>query len=81
MSYCFTFSGFFDDTLVSKQPAPRKGSKAGHRFYDPKSGKIYETKKQCYYLHIRTNSLPRFYRYVGFTIRRKQRRLIEAVRK
>jgi len=60
---------------------PHKGQKAGYRFRDPKSGKIYETKKQCYCLHFRTNSLPRFYRYVGFTIRRKQRRLIEAVRK
>lgn len=60
---------------------PHKGQKAGYRFRDPKNGKIYDTRKQCYYLYIRTHSLPRFYKYVGFMIRRKQRRLIEAVRK
>lgn len=60
---------------------PRKGAKAGHAFHDPKSGKVYKSKKQCYYLYIRAQSLPLFHRYIGFTIRRKQHRLTEAIQR
>lgn len=58
---------------------PRKSAKPGRRFHDPRTGKVYETNKQVYYLYIRVDSLPVFLRRVGFTIRRKQHRLVEAV--
>ena len=37
--------------------------------------------KNCYYIYIRAESLPKFYRYVGFSIRRKQKRLEEYLRR
>jgi intein-encoded DNA endonuclease-like protein len=45
------------------------------------SGKQYKTKKDCYYLYIRAESLPKFYRHIGFTVRRKQKRLEEYLRR
>ncbi|MEM3130210.1 MAG: LAGLIDADG family homing endonuclease [Nitrososphaerota archaeon] len=51
-----------------------------------KSGTITRTpngnckrNKDCYYLHLRAKSLLNFYKYIGFTIQRKQRKLIEAI--
>jgi intein-encoded DNA endonuclease-like protein len=35
----------------------------------------------CYYIYIRAESLPKFYRHVGFTIRRKQKRLEEYLKR
>lgn len=60
---------------------PRLTSKAGHCFQDPRNGKTYKAKKTVYYVRIRAESLPRFHRYIGFTISRKQRRLVEAIQK
>jgi len=40
--------------------------------YDPKTGRQYKTE---YVIYIRTKSYENFYRYIGFTIRRKQERL------
>jgi intein-encoded DNA endonuclease-like protein len=44
-------------------------------------GKRYESNEDCYYIYIRAESLPKFYRYIGFTIRRKQKRLEEYLRR
>lgn len=60
---------------------PHKGPQAGHWFRDSDNGKMYQTKKQCYYLYIPVRDLPRFNRYIAFTIKRKQQRLIETVQK
>lgn len=58
---------------------PHKAQKVGQSFRSPTNGKIYQTKKACYRLYIRVESLALFHRYIGFTIRRKQQRLTEAV--
>ncbi|MEM1575497.1 MAG: LAGLIDADG family homing endonuclease [Nitrososphaerota archaeon] len=42
------------------------------------NGKVVKTKKDYYYIYIRAKSLLNFYKYIGFTIRRKQQILIEA---
>jgi intein-encoded DNA endonuclease-like protein len=42
---------------------------------DPERGKKYSRNKDVYVIYIRASSNTNFYRYVGFTIRRKQRRL------
>jgi intein-encoded DNA endonuclease-like protein len=44
---------------------------------DPRTGKQFKTNKDCYYIE----SLPKFYRYIGFTIPRKQKRLEEYLRR
>ena len=54
---------------------PKLGHPQGRAFFDPREGKIYTTNKDCYCLHIRANSNTTFYRKVGFTIKRKQKRL------
>ena len=56
----------------------RLNTKAGTRLIDPKTGKTYIRKRNCYVLRVRTQSLPRFIENIGFTIRRKQERLLEA---
>jgi intein-encoded DNA endonuclease-like protein len=48
---------------------------------NPITGKIYTTKKDCYYIYIRTFSNANFYKYIGFTIRRRQVRLEEYFRR
>jgi intein-encoded DNA endonuclease-like protein len=48
---------------------------------DPRRGKKYVTNKDCHRLHIRASSNTNFYRYVGFTIRRKQMRLESYVKR
>lgn len=58
---------------------PHESEGPGHRFYDSKNGKYYETKKQCYRVHITTKDLPEFQKHIGFTIRRKAQRLAEAL--
>jgi intein-encoded DNA endonuclease-like protein len=40
-------------------------------------GKRYKANEDCYYIYIRAESLPNFYRFIGFTIERKQKRLEE----
>ena len=54
---------------------PRPKDKRGGIFQDPITGKPYIRKKDCYYIHIRTCCNLTFYRKVGFTIKRKQKRL------
>lgn len=62
-----------------KTTGPRMYVKAGRCFRDPRNGKTYKTNKACYRLYIRARSLPLVHKYIGFTIIRKQRRLIEAI--
>jgi intein-encoded DNA endonuclease-like protein len=65
--------------IESTGPWPNK--QKGTTTYDPRTGKQYKTKKDCYYLYIRAESLPKFYRHIGFTVRRKQKRLEEYLRR
>jgi intein-encoded DNA endonuclease-like protein len=53
----------------------------GTTIYNPRTGKQYKAKNDCYYIYIRAESLPKFYRYIGFTVRRKQKRLEEYLRR
>jgi intein-encoded DNA endonuclease-like protein len=53
----------------------------GTTIHDHRAGKQYKTNEDCYYIYIPTESLPKFYRYVGFTIRRKQKRLEDYLRR
>lgn len=59
---------------------PHKDNRNGRLIRAPTNGKIYRSKKQCWYLYVRTGSLPIYSRYVGFSVRRRQRMLAEAVR-
>jgi intein-encoded DNA endonuclease-like protein len=47
-------------------------TKAGTILKDPRTGKIYRRRHDCYQLVIRTKSRAQFARHVGFTIQRKQ---------
>jgi intein-encoded DNA endonuclease-like protein len=53
----------------------------GTVIHDPRTGKQYMTKKDCYYIYIRASSNANFYKYIGFTIKRKQQRLEEYIRR
>jgi intein-encoded DNA endonuclease-like protein len=55
--------------------------KPGKTFYDPKTMKRYMHNKELYYIHIRAGSNINFYKNIGFTIGRKQRRLENYVKK
>ncbi len=44
------------------------------------NGKTAKSNKDCYYIRIRAKSLQNFYKYIGFTIKRKQLRLLEAIK-
>jgi intein-encoded DNA endonuclease-like protein len=48
---------------------------------NPSTGKQYKANEDCYYIYIRAESLPNFYRFIGFTIRRKQKRLEDYLRR
>lgn len=65
--------------IVSTSPLPI-GPKPGQRFRGI-NGKIYRHNKQCYQTYIPVKDLPNFHRYIGFKIKRKQRRLVEAIQK
>jgi intein-encoded DNA endonuclease-like protein len=54
---------------------PWPTTRHGTPLYDPKRGKVYMRKKDCFCLRIRASSNADFYHIVGFTIRRKQERL------
>ena len=66
---------YFDIDTTGPHLAKRKGS----IMYFP-NGKIAKTNENCYYIYIRANSLLNFYEYIGFTIKRKQRTLIKAIK-
>jgi intein-encoded DNA endonuclease-like protein len=60
---------------------PWPDKQKGTPMHDPRTGKQYKTNEDCYYIYIRAESLPNFYRFIGFTVRRKQKRLEEYLRR
>jgi intein-encoded DNA endonuclease-like protein len=65
--------------IKSTGPWPHK--QKGTPMHDPRTGKQYKTKKDCYYIYIRTKSLQKFHQHIGFSIRKKQKRLEDYLRK
>jgi intein-encoded DNA endonuclease-like protein len=65
--------------IESTGPWPH--TQKGTIMHDHRTGKQYKANEDCYYVYIRAESLPKFYRYVGFTIRRKQKRLEDYLRR
>jgi intein-encoded DNA endonuclease-like protein len=53
----------------------------GTPIYDRRTGKQYKTNEDCYRLYIRSKDLMKFYRCVGFTIKRKQKQLEDYLRR
>ena len=51
---------------------------AGTTLRDPRNGRSYTRKKDCFSFAVRKRSLPMFAEYVGFTIERKSERLRDA---
>jgi intein-encoded DNA endonuclease-like protein len=68
---------YFDIESTGPWPHKRKGT----TMHDPRTGKQYKHNTDCYYLYIRAESLPKFYRYIGFAIKRKQKRLEDYLRR
>jgi intein-encoded DNA endonuclease-like protein len=60
---------------------PWPNTQRGTTIHNPRTGKQYRTNETCYYIYIRAESLPKFYRHIGFTVRRKQKRLEEYLRR
>jgi intein-encoded DNA endonuclease-like protein len=58
---------------------PHLDKKSGTLKHFPNS-KVAKTTKNYYYIYISAKSLLKFYKYIGFTIGRKQHRLIEAIK-
>jgi intein-encoded DNA endonuclease-like protein len=56
------------------------GTRAGTRLHDPRTGKTYFTKKDCFCFHVRARSIRMFAEKVGFTIVRKSERLRKLAR-
>jgi intein-encoded DNA endonuclease-like protein len=65
--------------IESTGPWPKR--QQGKPFYDYKTMKTYTYNKDEYYIYIRTGDNMKFYKHVGFTISRKQKRLENYVRK
>jgi intein-encoded DNA endonuclease-like protein len=65
--------------IESTGPWPHK--QKGTTIHNPKTGKQYKANEDCYYIYIGAESLPKFYRYIGFTIRRKQKHLEDYLRR
>ena len=66
---------YFNINSTGPYLATRKGS---IRHFP--NGITSKTTEDCYYIYIRADSLPSFYKYIGFTIKRKQQRLIKAIK-
>jgi intein-encoded DNA endonuclease-like protein len=60
---------------------PRIHVRRGTIINDPRTGKKYTHDKDVYVIYVRASSNMSFYRYVGFTIRRKQIRLESYVKR
>jgi intein-encoded DNA endonuclease-like protein len=60
---------------------PRIHVQRGTIINDPERGMKYSRNKDCHRLHIRASSNMSFYRYIGFTITRKQMRLENYVKR
>ena len=65
--------------IESTGPWPHK--RKGTTMHDPRTGKQYTANKDCYYIYILADSLLNFYLYVGFTLKRKQKRLEEYLKR
>jgi intein-encoded DNA endonuclease-like protein len=65
--------------IESTGPWPHK--RKGTTIHDPRTGKQYKANKDCYYIYILAKSLLTFYRHIGFTVRRKQKRLEEYLKR
>jgi len=63
--------------LGIKATGPTLYSKAGATIKNPRTGKTYFTRKDCYYLYICAESRLRFYQLIGFTTKGKQQKLEE----
>jgi intein-encoded DNA endonuclease-like protein len=66
-------------SIESTGPWPKR--QQGKTYYDPTKMKRYTHKKECYYIYIRADSNINFYKNIGFTIGRKQKRLENYVKK
>jgi intein-encoded DNA endonuclease-like protein len=61
--------------------SPRISTRQGKPIINLRNGKTYQAKKDCYRICIRKSSNETFYRRIGFTIRRKQKRLKDYLRR
>jgi intein-encoded DNA endonuclease-like protein len=64
-------------TFGIESTGPRIHKRKGTTTYDHRTGKQYKANEDCYYIYIRAKSLPAYHKHIGFTIRRKQKRLGE----
>jgi intein-encoded DNA endonuclease-like protein len=86
--YCYLYNTNYE-VLVDVQRLLRRfgiestgpwlAKKKGTTIY--RHGKRYKAKENCHYIYIRAESLPKFYQLIGFTIRKKQKRLEEYLRR
>jgi len=53
----------------------------GTVIHDPRTGKQYVTNMDYYYIYIRASSNANSYKYIGFTIKRKQQHIEEYIRR
>ncbi len=60
---------------------PRLKTRRGTVMHNPRTGKKYLARKDLYLIYIRASSNRRFYEKVGFSIRRKQKRLEDYLRR
>jgi intein-encoded DNA endonuclease-like protein len=67
--------------LSIESTGPILSTRRGTVTQDPRTGRKYPRKKDCYHIYIRTSSYTNFYKYIGFTIKRKQQRLEEYIRR
>jgi intein-encoded DNA endonuclease-like protein len=65
--------------IESTGPWPTR--RQGKTFYDHRKMKRYTYNRECYYIYVKTNSNINFYKNIGFTISRKQKRLENYVKK
>jgi intein-encoded DNA endonuclease-like protein len=65
--------------IESTGPWPER--RQAKTFCDPKTMKRYRHNKEVYYIYIRADSNINFYKNISLTIRRKQRRLENYVKK
>ncbi|MDT7877170.1 MAG: LAGLIDADG family homing endonuclease [Candidatus Caldarchaeales archaeon] len=52
----------------------------GTVIHDPRTGKQYVTNMDYYYIYIRASSNANSYKYIGFTIKRKQQHIEEYIK-
>ncbi len=68
-------------TLGIETTGPRINTRRGTPFFDKKQGKTYKTRKDVYYIYVKARDRLKFYKLVGFTIKRKQKTLEEYLRR